>query len=603
MTATTAQAGPARPAALLAISIETLVYLAIVTAALILRAIRLGEPLLGEWEASQALAAHHLVQTGSGTPGVIESPVTLGTLALSFALAGASSGAARFMPMLAGLGLVLSPLLFRDRLGRTNTLITTALLAVSPTAVAASRVVGGYSLAMLALVVSLWAIDRHLGSGRSRWLSLAGMMLGIALLSDYAALAAAVAALLGAVYAFFTDEEGKLEEADLAGRLRAVPWRLFVIALAATMILVSTLFFVAPNGLGAAADLIARFGRGLFQHPVGVAWLGITLGVYELGLLVFGVIGTWRASQSHDPFWRFLAGMGFAALLLVALYPGALPGHALWAVLPLAPLAALGISSLLRIEEISPRWVPWTHAAGVLALFGMTVVSIAQHVRLPYVLTYPPNPVPGQATIAIPINLVLAGVWLVMQVVLWFSISYMWDSRTALRGLGLGLVLLHGISSVGQSGALSLTRSDSPYEPLHITPAQPGLSLLAETARDISSLAEGNPVDATITVQASPDGALAWALRDFHNISFVDRADPTVDTIMVVTPADGADPALGSAYVGQDFVTIRAWSPSGLTPSLFFQWLLYRTAPTPTQDTRFVLWVREDIYRLSESSQ
>jgi hypothetical protein len=331
--------------------------------------------------------------------------------------------------------------------------------------------------------------------------------------------------------------------------------------------------------------------------------MGFTFSIYELGLVVFGLIGTWLASQSTSPGLRMLAGWGFAAMLVAVLYPGAMPGHMLWAVVPLAALSALALESLLRVESSAPRWVVWAHAAGVIALAGMVIVSVAQHVRAPYSITVPVNPAPGQPVISIPLNLSLAAVWLIMQLVLWFSVSFTWDSRTALRGFSLGLLVLHILGAAGQSAALAFTRADSAYEPIRVAPAQPGLALLVATARDVSNIAEGTTVDAPVTVQAAPDSALAWALRDFRNLTFVEQVDPRVSTVLVVTPADGVNPALGSAYVGQDFVIVRRWSPTDFSPAQFAHWLLYRTASTPTQDTRVILWVREDTYRLVPADQ
>src|SRR5574341_1749377 len=110
MTVSTAQANE-RPVALIAVSLETLAYLALLGVVLVLHALRLNEPLLSDVEAPQAIAARSLLRTGLATPGVIDSPVTFATLVLSFAIAGASTGIARFAPMLAGVGLIFSPLL------------------------------------------------------------------------------------------------------------------------------------------------------------------------------------------------------------------------------------------------------------------------------------------------------------------------------------------------------------------------------------------------------------------------------------------------------------------------------------------------------------
>jgi len=597
MTSTTVGAD-ARPSAQIAISVETLVYAAISVIAVALRFIRLGQPLLGEHEARQAFAAWNVLTSGAITAGAIESPVAFAAMLISMAVAGASSAAARFGPMLAGLALVASPALFRHHLGRIPTLLSVAALAVSPSIVATSRQVGGFGFAMLSVVLALAALDRYLEMRHSRFIVLLGAALGVALVSDFGTPLALLAMLLGAIFATVTDWEGELEGAGWQRQLRDLPWGLLALSLLTTLILVSTALLSVPRGLGAAADLLARFGRGIVTRPPDVAWLGTALAVYELGLLLFGGAGIWLASQSAEAWRRFLAGWGFAALLIGVLYPGALPGHSLWVIVPLSALAALAVTELLSIEHDAPPWAQWAYAAGIIALFAMTVTGVTQYLRAPHLITIPPNPAPGARPLIVPIDLALVGLWLLMQIVLWFTVASTWGSATAWRGLGLGLIVLSLASAIGQSGALAFNRASSPYELFNPAPAQPGLEALVSTAEDISELATGYPHDAAITVQAPPDRALAWALRDFEHTRFVPYANPTVDSVMVITPAEGADPALGSAYVGQDFVITRRWSPRGMAWADFIHWLLYRSSRTPTSDERVILWVREDIYRL-----
>jgi len=99
-------------------------------------------------------------------------------------------------------------------------------------------------------------------------------------------------------------------------------------------------------------------------------------------------------------------------------------------------------------------------------------------------------------------------------------------------------------------------------------------------------------------VQAEPGSALAWALRDFDDLTLVSRVDPTVSAELVVTPVEGVDPALGSSYVGQDFVIEARWQPRNLSFSDALRWLIYRTTPVEPTQMRAILWVREDVYRL-----
>lgn len=587
----------------IAVSVETLAYAALLIAAFALRFIGLGDTLLSEVEARQALAAHNLLTTGAVAPGVIESPVTLAALVASFAVAGPLEGTARFLPMVAGMALVISPQLFRERLGRLPTLITSTLIALSPTAVAASRTVGGYSFAMLGLVLALWAFDRFDRTNRARWLVAVGTALGVTLLADYAALAAVAAVLIGTAFALSTRERTEIDSPQ-PNPFAAVSWRVLLISLLATLVIISTLFSLTPDGLGAAADLLGRFVRGLATREPGVTWLGFGLGIYELGLLTLGLIGTWIASQSEETWKRFLAGWAFVSLVFSVVYPGALPGHGVWAVVPLAALAALVITQIFALEHQAPRWASWAHALGVVGLVGASLISLFLHLYTHQMITLaiPVGPTAGETLVTLPIYLIMAAVWIVAQAVPWLLVATMWEPRTAVQGMGLGVVVLHLLGAIGASAALAFARASSPYEPFNVAPAQPGLALLVDTARDMSAIAEGQPLDAPITVQASDQGALAWALRDFNRVTFVSHADPTVSSVMVITPADGADPALGSTYVGQDFVIVRQWYPVGLTLEGLAKWIFYREPGVPAQEMRVILWVRDDVYRLVPAS-
>jgi hypothetical protein len=602
VTASVAQPEP-RAAWRITVSVETLAYLVVFLVALGLRWVRLGAAPLGPSEARQAMAAWNLLSADAYGARAVESPLTFAGLVIGLAVASPTNAAARFASMLGGLALVFTPLLFRGRLGRLPTLIAVCLLALSPGAVVAARQVGGTGFAMLGLVLMLAAFERYLSTDRRGMLTLAGVALGVALLADFGTPVALLTMLLGAGFMLLTDEEGTFTPELVRERLGEVPWRVFLIGLLATLGLLSTLFFLAPDGLGALADQLGRLVTGLARRPQGAAYVGVALGIYEPVLLIFGLIGAWLASQSPDPWPRFVAGWGVAALLVGLIYPGALPAHALWSVVPLATLAGPVVGSLLDREEDddAPRWGVWAHGAGVVALFGMIFASLSRYLQSPRLLNFRPR-FEIQTAGDIPLDLILLVLWVVLLVIVWMTAASMWGPRAAWRGAGLGLLALGLMAAAGQSASLALTHPSSPYEALNVSPAQPALDILVDTAGEIGKLAAGHPHDASVSVQADPDGALAWALRDFTNLTFVARADPTVESVMVITPADGADPALGSSYVGQDFVIVRTWTPGGLSVKDFIRWTLYRTAGTLPYEERVILWVREDVYRIAPAT-
>jgi 4-amino-4-deoxy-L-arabinose transferase-like glycosyltransferase len=586
----------------LAVPLEVFAYAVIVAIALGLRALQLDAAPLNEIEAWQALAALSFVTSGSADPAAIVSPLIFAGQIVAFALAGATNAAARFLPLLGGVLLVCAPLAFRRHLGRLPALIACAALALSPAAVAASRHASGAGLSMLALVLVLLAFDRWLDRRSPRWAAAAGVALGAAFLAGSGALMAALTLAVGFLFAVLTDEEDLLIPDVLRPLAASIPWRSVAAALAITAALGATVFAGFPGGLGAAGDQFVSFLQGFVRPAPGAAYLGVVLLLAEPGLLLFGMIGAWLASQSEQPWQRFVAGWAIAALIASLLYRGAAPEHALWSAVPLAVLAALAVDRLLALRHEGPPWVPRAVAAGLLALTGMTLASVTQLLQSPTLIAVPPGAAPEQVVFTFAVEAALTVLWLILFGLLWLTAASMWGARTAWRGYGLGALIIFTLVAGGQSASLAFTRATSPYDPLNAAPATPALNMLAETAREIGDFAGAHPYDVDIEVQADSGAAVIWALRGFHNVTVVDHVDPQVQSTLVITPGGADSPALGSSYVGQDCVTTRAWTPRGLALEDVIRWVIYRRAPTPTADTRAIMWVREDVFRLAHAA-
>ena len=93
------------------LSLEVLLYGLVVLLALWLRFAKLDVYPLTDREAEHALAASGRVETPS------ESPVHQAFTSLAFTFSGESDAAARWAPALAGVMLVLTPLLLRNQIG------------------------------------------------------------------------------------------------------------------------------------------------------------------------------------------------------------------------------------------------------------------------------------------------------------------------------------------------------------------------------------------------------------------------------------------------------------------------------------------------------
>lgn len=576
------------------ISFETLTCLLIGILAAAIRWINLGSAPLSSAEAPQAIAAWHALSPGAA-PGVgaVDSILVHAGTIISFAVSGPNGGAARAVSALAGTALVLSPLLFRHRLGRLGTILCMVFLAVSPSAVIDSRTMTGVGIAMLGAVALLAAIDRYIASGQRAFAILAGVALAIMLMADFGGLAILVMLAAGGAMAAITDEEGDFSGDALQEYAERFPWTAALIGLGTTVALLSTVFYLAPSGLAVAADQLARFFGGLVSRPADTPYLGLVIFAYEPFLLVFGLIAAWTASQSTQSWQRFVAGWAIAALIISLAYPGAMPAHSLWATVPMAVLVATLIAGMLEAGSRAPVKAVAIEAAGTVALIAMTLGSLARQLSSPQVIPI------GSGETSVPYDIILIIMWLILASVLFLTISSVWGARAAWRGLGLGATLAGLAASIGLSAAMSFTRPTSPYELFNRQPADPTLPVLVSTAEDISLIASTDRHDAQIIVQGSPDGVLAWVLRDFHHVQFVSSIPASTQSVMVITSAEGTHPELGSNYVGQSFIITRGWSVAGLDLQRFLIWLIYRTdAAGPTVQERVILWVREDVYQL-----
>ena len=178
------------------VTMEAAVWALVGVGALALRLARLGAAPLSAPEAREALLAWQAV-TGQGMPGsTAYSPFLFSANALLFLLFGAADATARLWPAVFGAALVLTPLLFRRRVGRVGALGAGAYLALSPTALLASRQLDGAVVAAAGLMAALGGVVRLRETRERRWLVLSAAGLALALASSSAAYGLALVLIL-----------------------------------------------------------------------------------------------------------------------------------------------------------------------------------------------------------------------------------------------------------------------------------------------------------------------------------------------------------------------------------------------------------------------
>lgn len=583
------------------IQIETIIVVVILLWAAATRLPLLGLTSLNAEEASQALSAWNLASGGGAhLPGTVQSPLIMISAAAAFWLGGPSDALARWLPALSGLLLVASPLLFKKEMGRIPTLLTMIWLAVSPIGVAASREFSGITLSMLAFVILIWLVFRLLSDISQAVLIVLGVTLAVLLLSDSGVLPLILAACIAAGFVMLTDDEDQLTWAAITRWLSDLPGQTTVISFAMAFILLGTGFFMAPGGIGAAIEQIGASFTGLIINPDRGLYSGFILTIYEPFLLIFGIFGTWLASLSEDPRRRFFAGWSVAGMIIVLLYRGALPVHALWASVPLAFSSGIGLGDLFAKRTEAPGWVLSIQSITTATLLIMTAAALLIHVRQPHTLDL------GEQLPGLPLDLILAVIWIMILTVVTFTIAISWDAAVAWQGLGTGTLILAVMLAAGSGMRTAYFEAGLPYQVIYGPRASGELRLMMQEIETLSWAASGTANEAAITIVSEDPDVLAWSLRDFPNIAFEDYVPPQTDAALLVVDYGWNTlpdiPLLAEAYVGQDFVILRNWNTNTLLTREFIRWMAYRDAPTPAEARRVIVWLRDDIYQLQQQS-
>ena len=154
----------------------------------------------------------------------------------------------------------------------------------------------------------------------------------------------------------------------------------------------------------------------------------------------------------------------------------------------------------------------------------------------------------------------------------------------------LSLVLL----TVSISCYLNYRRGSDPHEIMLGSSTSRELFDLVETVEMVSSR-QGDPKAVAMTVHQGAGPALAWYLRDFDDVEFVAQLSSSIETPVVIAPAEEQEPTLGAQYSGQDFELASSWELQGLSGPGLMEWLFYRQAPTLVQTDSLVLWVKQEL--------
>lgn len=586
--------------------VQVAVYGLLVVLALVFRFAELDTVPLSSIEARQALAAWRTVAPdASGSAIVPESPILFISHSLSFSVLGGSEFASRLFTAFAGVGLILTPLLFRRWINATLAFVMSSVLLLAPTLLLAARFDSSVVWALLAVLLMLWSFVRFIEDGHRAHALFAGVMLAaLVLLTDPAgfvlALIALGSGLLALVWAGMSDPD-TTAAGDVRARLAGYPWLNALVLGAVVVFLTSTGFMLVTSGLSGVGELMNVGLREIVQKVPGTPiFFPLTTSLfYETPLWIFGLVGVIIVFRSTPGLIdRLLAAWWVLAVAAAVLYGGGSSDHALWFLPPLAYFTAQFASSLF-LPDIDMFWdVPvWARPLlavllfALLAMLAVNLQSVARTLMSTPIDTFP------QITAFNPLSLigVLAAVGFIM--VVYFLGASVWGNRATLQGGAVGVLVFGLVTSFSSGWNAAVPNSANAVEFWHVQPTGYESAFLR---RDLISLAErttrGFP-EISLYALVPQDSVTAWLLRDFQNTVFIGDVVDARGAEVVILPLQAEIPDLGGSYVGQTVAVTYDWDTNTLSGLDIPAWWLQRHTRVPGLPVdSVVLWVRQDIY-------
>lgn len=586
-----------RPGFLASLTVGDALFGLVALLAAILRLTNLPAIPLSPAEAQVALNTWQFWQPGDAGSAALAAFANSGSAAyfsftsLLMPLLGSSDTIMRLVPALFGVALVLLPWLWRKHLGLGGALVTSLLLAVSPTLAITSRTVGGQAIALFAGLLLLIAAHRYLTEGAPRWLNTTAAALGLGLAAGalfYSflltlGLAWLVQALAGPALVTERPRPGR------AAWRRAALWGLV------TFLISGTLFFWNLAGLGAAANGLGQWLTAFRLQGQLLDWLSpiLILMRYELLVLLLGVGALAWATWHNQPLPTFLV-YWFTAAVLLALLQWGQPANTLLVTIAAYLLIGLWANHIFTTapdptaEQTLP--LPVRLGKGILLVFllvvgGIVYFNLGRYLRIS---AYDATQMG---------HLWLALVALIFAVAV-INLARTWEKTVASQATLAAILVIFMLYSWGTAWWLTHRAANDPRERWVAEASDNGLQLLQRVLTEVSRQSTNSDEGLDI-VSAVDSPALRWYLRHYPAAMFGETIPAGTQSRIVITPAGQEAVALGSDYFGADFGHLRP--SAGPTPdqptsvSDTLRWWLFHQSPLPITPETIIVWVRSDL--------
>jgi len=380
---------------------------------------------------------------------------------------------------------------------------------------------------------------------------------------------------------------------EIVNRKSSVVNRDSLIALAVTILLGSTLFFSAPNGLSAWLSSLPAYITGWTSASLVTPLRTlVTFLAYEpLGifLAVFAIIRNFRSNDRNIILFSLWLGVG---LLLAIFYRQ--PAQLTWAIIPLLALAAIELSAASEMYE-EERVEVGVVVLAITILLTYIWFNVANIALNPYGQAAAVVPLFG--TVENPRLIVLFGSLAIVTACI-LLVALGWSARTAWLGSIWSFAIFLVIYSLGSAWGASGLRTPDGVELWNPDPKPQQAKLLLSSVQDISEFSTGDKTSQPVAIMGIQSPALEWLLRN-NNVEIVSALDPLVAPPLVITPQMN-DLGLPSAYRGQDFTWRQGASWGTLLPTDDLTWFVFHKVPL--ENETIILWARDDLFPDSRES-
>lgn len=570
---------------LTAVSWHTIGWVVAIIVAIAMRLPQLAEHALSVPESRRAHAAYRFmtgetVGPGNALPDTGPTALLLESLALF--LFGASDMAARVMPALLGIGMVVLVLGLRPVVGHARALGAASLLALSPVMVYTSRIasqeiyVAAFALFTLVAATRI-GLPGQSDDARRRWSLLTGAAVAATFgggpSSLSVSLAIAVAVIATTLLDSNPDHAVRRSMTALATTRQA--GALALIGFLVTLITLFSRVFTDFTALAGIGETISDWARLVTTASTGTPTQFFLLVVllYEVLAVIFAIVAGFRTDRSPATAlpWPLFAMWFGAALLIFSLSSGAEAQHSIHVVLPLVLFGGGALGEI--VAELNPReMITGRLGLLLLCLVGLTVALVSELILLGRIGDAGAGGQPAFEAIA---TLILAVAPLAAGA---YALARLERAEGRPGTLGatvlLAAAIFVGLLTIRSSIMLSFFNADGPLELVAQRTSTPAVDQVVKRVMNLSrdtTLTDGSARDPegghglTIALDREVEWPYRWYFRDFPDTFVVTDGDSAVSGAQVVIAPDDAGMA-EAAYSPELYPTINRIAAPYLAP-------------------------------------